>query len=321
MKCFSALTLLLSTSTLATAAPGFLTNDTLARELAIAATYHDPQPPVPLSMHPSFIHDQDLARRWEWPTWNQGGWYQATVGLLAGAVVVGQTVWHSAITNCLEYTWNWQVVSTNLDCIYSVLHILFRAGLNSLNTYQESARVMNEYFGQAKRGENGTSLSHNEVLASLSEINGYNVTGYSLSSEHIENAITLYADYTSAISTHTFNETHGHMIVARSSNQTSPSKRDHFSFPTNVAGIKLSYNKPCANNNLYFDSVEGQDFYRVMWDLANWMYTTSYSDKYAFEMYNPANHNANYLYGTIIAEAGGFGDGYEGFPYDLATGC
>ncbi|KAI7542236.1 hypothetical protein KC331_g8098 [Hortaea werneckii] len=120
---------------------------------------------------------------------------------------------------------------------------------------------------------------------------------------------------------HVTNGTHGFVQSLGASGSARAKKRVTFSWGNQVFGLKFSYHSPCANNNFYINSAEGQALRYAMYNWAYWTAYTVTADKYIMEFSNPANHDATYAVGTMIAEGSGYGNNYEGWPYEAQYGC
>ncbi|GAB7351817.1 hypothetical protein MBLNU459_g2384t1 [Dothideomycetes sp. NU459] len=265
------------------------------------------------------------------PAWIQSQWVKGPIALAAGAAVQGRQVWDDMISSCGEWNGDKKVAS-RVDCVYDAVLAIVRLGISSYGVYTGAQSAANAFIGVAKR-DNSTTLAATLITMgpdALTIIDDITPTIDQLQLLHIahgvevlDNSVTLgYGHPDAGVQLqHVTNGTHG---FVQSVNTTTPSgaeKRDTYSWNNYVAGLKFSYSSTCANNNYYDNSPEGQSLRWALYNFAYWTANTVTADKYIVEFSNPSNNDANYLLGTIIAESGGYGNNYEGFPYQTEYGC
>ncbi|GAB7352069.1 hypothetical protein MBLNU459_g2575t1 [Dothideomycetes sp. NU459] len=271
--------------------------------------------PMSRNSYTAMISGQsEVSKRFTWPSWFAQGWFQNSVALLCGLAVTSEDVWDAVGTSCNDFSDN-VTVATGVKCIYKSLRLLAAGALAGPAAYASAVSVWNSYAGQTRR---------DDPLAALQNITSHlDIKIVSVASSNVTFDNGFHFDFESRNSTGTLvtNETHGWVSNAAALTKRDTGGGDTFSFSDQVAGIKMSFIKPCANNNFYENSPEGGQMDDVWLNFAYWSAYTKSADKYMFELYNPANNNANYLLGTIIAEQSGFGSNYEGFPYDSAANC
>ncbi|TKX20777.1 hypothetical protein C1H76_7165 [Elsinoe australis] len=209
-----------------------------------------------------------------------------------------------------------------------------RVGLTTRGIYTGAQSIANEFAGITKRDNSTDALASTLIAMGPTAINALqplipkidNVTLLHIGhgSPDVLDSIALNVGHlkTGVQVRHVTNGTHGFAQVhTNSTGSFDHSKRETYSFSQSVAGLKFSYSKGCGNNDYYDNGDEGQGMRNVLYNFAYWSAYTQTADKYIMEFYNPGNLNRLYAVGTMIAEASGFGNNYEGFPYETDRGC
>jgi hypothetical protein len=266
-------------------------------------------------------------------TWIQSRWVKGPVALAAGTAVQGRDVWKDLINSCREFS-GANEDNAGVDCVYDAMLLAVRIALSTQGVYTGAQSVANAFGGVTKRDNSTESLASTlismgpeaiEALQPLApKINSLSLVHIGEGSEDVQDSIALgfgTPDFGVQVR-HVTSGTHGFAQVGSQATVSSDlNKRETYSFAQSVAGLKFSYNKRCSDNNYYDNGDEGQSMRYVLYNFAYWSANTQTADKYIMEFYNPGNLNRLYAVGTMIAESNGFGNNYEGFPYETDRGC
>lgn len=266
-------------------------------------------------------------------TWIQSRWVKGPVALAAGTAVQGKQVWKDLINSCREFSGSSEV-DAGVDCVYDAMLLAVRIGLSTQGVYTGAQSIANAFTGITKRDNSTDSLADTliamgpEAVQALQplapKIDSLSLVHIGVGSEEVEDSIALGFGTTDAgvQVRHVTNGTHGFAQVSSQATDSSDlNKRETYSFAQSVAGLKFSYSKRCSDNDYYDNGDEGQSMRYVLYNFAYWSANTQTADKYIMEFYNPGNLNRLYAVGTMIGESNGFGNNYEGFPYETDRGC
>jgi hypothetical protein len=266
-------------------------------------------------------------------TWIQSRWVKGPVALAAGVAVQGKQVWKDLLNTCQEFSGTHEI-NAGVDCVSDAMVLAVRVGLSTQGVYTGAQSVRNAFGGVTKRDNSTGSLADTlismgpEAIKALQplapKINDLSLVHIGEGSEDVEDSIALgFGTPDAGVKVrHVTNGTHGFaQVLSQSIDSSDLDKRESYSFTQRVAGLKFSYSKRCSDNDYYDNGDEGLSMRYVLYNFAYWSANTQTADKYIMEFYNPGNLNRLYAVGTMIGESNGFGNNYEGFPYETDRGC
>lgn len=251
-----------------------------------------------------------------------------------GTVAQGGQVWNDIVTSCRQFA-DEKDVADGQTCVWSLLTTMFHSAVYAQSIAQTSITFANVMHGltsggNVRRAEAGTaywtsrwySLSaaqKDQLRSQMRDVHhGISLHSVGDGSSDIDNSASYYMSHgddgrAGPYIRHVTNGTHGfiHPVMPGQQHPANFHKRTDptFGFGQNVAGVKFSYNHPCMhevvadnvqNGDDFLDSVVGFEQYAAANPSDKW--TIEFDDQYSGNLI---------MYGTLVAERGGFGSEYE----------
>ena len=250
------------------------------------------------------------------PDWYVDGWTTYPVVLLAAPLTTESGVLSDLNHSCVETKDDIRVVEGS-NCMSDAIYTLLYIAASENGPKSDATDIKNGTLA-AKRSPSAAKYP-DLTLRSVSQ-----------GPDTMPSSITSIYKSGSALFEHTSNGTHGTVRSIAHPNDGVPESQAKHRYPRNIfsfgersKGLKLSYRTSCGFSRFTDKSLTS--LRDLAYKFAQTSLTTMQSDKYALEIFDLHSRVIDHMLVTVIAEADGYGNDYEEFPFapllPLATEC